>query len=106
MEWLLSAVLGYVFLLLLIGLVLCIRGLPRRLLAADPKTSGRAGGKTNDRPYRTRRQWMQKKPGQKSRPGTKTRPLPYPLNAVTCDKARQHMGGHGTSMAVLLLLAY
>jgi hypothetical protein len=50
MEWLLSAVLGYVFLLLLIGLVLCIRGLPRWLLAADPKTSGREGGRTNDRP--------------------------------------------------------
>jgi hypothetical protein len=50
MAWFLSAVLGYVFLLLLIGLVLCIRGLPRWLLAADPKTSGREGSRTNGRP--------------------------------------------------------
>jgi hypothetical protein len=37
MEWLLGIVLGYTFLLLLVGLLLTIRGLPGWLLASDPK---------------------------------------------------------------------
>ena len=41
LEWVFNAVLGYTFLLLLIGLLLCIRGLPRWLLARDPKASTR-----------------------------------------------------------------
>jgi hypothetical protein len=45
LEWLFAAVLGYTFLLLLIGLLFCIRELPRWLLARDPKASPREGEK-------------------------------------------------------------
>jgi hypothetical protein len=50
MEWFLSAVLGYTFLLLLIGLLLCIRGLPKWLPVRDPNISPRAVGRTNNGP--------------------------------------------------------
>ncbi len=39
MEWLLALVLGYTLLLLLIGLLLSIRGLPAWLLARGPPTN-------------------------------------------------------------------
>ena len=35
MEWLFAAVIGYAILLLLLGFVIWIRGLPRQVLTAD-----------------------------------------------------------------------
>jgi hypothetical protein len=37
LEWLMAAVIGYVFLLLALGFVISIRGLPRFLLERNPR---------------------------------------------------------------------
>jgi hypothetical protein len=50
LEWLFSAVLGYVFLLLVIGLLLCIRGLPRCFRAADPNITTRPAAQKENGP--------------------------------------------------------
>ena len=45
MEWFLGLVLGYAFLLLLAGLLLCFCGLPAWLLARDPKCGIKSGAR-------------------------------------------------------------